>query len=63
MADLRFTPAETAEFLNQVMKLDLAPGDIGRLEQRTEGWIAISNFTTSGHSLNRIHSYLITNPN
>ncbi len=39
-ADLRFTPAEAAEFLNQVMGLNLSPEDIAALEARTEGWIA-----------------------
>ncbi len=39
-ADLRFTPAEAAEFLNQVMGLNLAAEDITALETRTEGWIA-----------------------
>jgi LuxR family maltose regulon positive regulatory protein len=39
-ADLRFTPPETAEFLNQVMGLDLSAEDIAALETRTEGWIA-----------------------
>jgi len=39
-ADLRFTPAEAAEFLNQVMGLNLSEGDIAALENRTEGWIA-----------------------
>jgi LuxR family maltose regulon positive regulatory protein len=39
-ADLRFTPAETAEFLNQVMGLNLSAEDIAALESRTEGWIA-----------------------
>jgi LuxR family maltose regulon positive regulatory protein len=38
--DLRFTPAEAALFLNQVMQLDLAPGDVAALTARTEGWIA-----------------------
>jgi len=38
-ADLRFTPAEAAEFLNQVMGLDLSAEDIAALETRTEGWI------------------------
>ena len=37
---LRFTPAEAAEFLNQVMNLNLSPQDIAALEKRTEGWIA-----------------------
>jgi LuxR family transcriptional regulator, maltose regulon positive regulatory protein len=39
-ADLRFTSAEAAEFLNQVMGLDLSSADIAALETRTEGWIA-----------------------
>ena len=39
-ADLRFTPAEAAEFLNQVMDLHLSAEDIAALEARTEGWIA-----------------------
>src|SRR5258706_3896956 len=39
-ADLRFTPSEAAEFLNSVMGLNLSPGDIAALEDRTEGWIA-----------------------
>ena len=39
-ADLRFTPAEAAEFLNRVMGLSLSAGDIAALETRTEGWIA-----------------------
>ena len=39
-ADLRFTPAEAAEFLNQVMGLNLSAEAIAALEARTEGWIA-----------------------
>jgi LuxR family maltose regulon positive regulatory protein len=39
-ADLRFTPDETAAYLNGVMGLVLAPGDVAALEGRTEGWIA-----------------------
>ncbi|MBM3123625.1 MAG: helix-turn-helix transcriptional regulator [Chloroflexi bacterium] len=39
-ADLRFTPAEAAEFLNQMMGLNLSDADITALEARTEGWIA-----------------------
>ncbi len=39
-ADLRFTPSEAAEFLNQMMGLDLSEEDIAALETRTEGWIA-----------------------
>ncbi len=39
-ADLRFTPSEAAEFLNQVMGLNLSAKDIAALDTRTEGWIA-----------------------
>jgi LuxR family maltose regulon positive regulatory protein len=38
--DLRFTPAEVATFLNQVMGLALTAADVAALEARTEGWIA-----------------------
>jgi LuxR family maltose regulon positive regulatory protein len=38
-ADLRFTPFETAEFLNQIMGLGLTTQDVIALESRTEGWI------------------------
>jgi LuxR family maltose regulon positive regulatory protein len=37
--DLRFTSAEAATFLNQVMGLSLSAADIAALETRTEGWI------------------------
>jgi LuxR family maltose regulon positive regulatory protein len=40
VTDLRFTPSEAAEFLNQVMGLSLSAEDIAALEARTEGWIA-----------------------
>jgi len=39
-SDLRFTPNEAAEFLNQAMGLSLMPDDIITLTARTEGWIA-----------------------
>ena len=39
-ADLRFTPAETAVFLNDLMGLNLTSADVAALEARTEGWIA-----------------------
>ena len=38
--DLRFTDAETSQFLNEVMGLNLATEAITALETRTEGWIA-----------------------
>jgi LuxR family maltose regulon positive regulatory protein len=39
-ADLRFTLAEAATLLNQVMGLALSAADIATLETRTEGWVA-----------------------
>jgi LuxR family transcriptional regulator, maltose regulon positive regulatory protein len=39
-ADLRFTPAEAAAFLKEVMGLHLSAQDVAALERRTEGWIA-----------------------
>jgi len=39
-ADLRFTAAEAADFLNPVMGLHLSAADVAALEERTEGWIA-----------------------
>jgi LuxR family transcriptional regulator, maltose regulon positive regulatory protein len=39
-ADLRFSPGEAAEFLNQVMALDLSADQLAILESRTEGWVA-----------------------
>lgn len=38
--DLRFTPGEAAEFLNQVTGLGLSEENVAALETRTEGWIA-----------------------
>lgn len=38
--DLRFSSTEAAEFLNQVMGLNLSKDDITSLDTRTEGWIA-----------------------
>ena len=51
-ADLRFTPAEAAEFLNQVMGLNLSAENIAALETRTEGWIAglqLAALSMQGH--------------
>jgi len=37
-ADLRFTPEESAAFLQEVWKLDLPPEAVAALQTRTEGW-------------------------
>ncbi|MEO0373690.1 MAG: LuxR C-terminal-related transcriptional regulator [Cyanobacteria bacterium P01_A01_bin.17] len=50
--DLRFTQVETAEFLNQVMDLNLSAEEITALENRTEGWIAalqLAAISLQGH--------------
>jgi LuxR family maltose regulon positive regulatory protein len=50
--DLRFSSSEAAEFLNQVMGLDLSAEDIAALETRTEGWIAglhLAAISMQGH--------------
>jgi LuxR family maltose regulon positive regulatory protein len=39
-ADLRFNVAEAGAFLNDVIGLELAEGEIRRLHERTEGWAA-----------------------
>lgn len=39
-ADLRFSEAETADFLNETMALDLPVQAMQALETRTEGWVA-----------------------
>jgi LuxR family maltose regulon positive regulatory protein len=38
--DLRFSAAETAAFLNDIMGLELSADDVNALEARTEGWAA-----------------------
>ncbi len=38
--ELRFTPAEAADFLKQTMNLSLTAADVETLNRRTEGWIA-----------------------
>src|SRR5579875_3719952 len=51
-ADLRFTPSEAAEFLEQVMGLPLSSDDVAALEGRTEGWIAglqLAALSMQGH--------------
>ncbi|MGD1897746.1 MAG: AAA family ATPase [Phormidesmis sp.] len=50
--DLRFTQAETTEFLNQAMSLNLLAEEIAVLETRTEGWIAglqLAAISLQGH--------------
>ncbi|MEP6986545.1 MAG: hypothetical protein ABI970_13150 [Chloroflexota bacterium] len=51
-ADLRFSLSEAAQFLNQVMRLDISAADIATLETRTEGWISglqLAALSVQGH--------------
>jgi len=51
-AHLRFTPAETSEFLTAAMGLNLSAESIEALEARTEGWIAglqLAAISIKGH--------------
>lgn len=51
-ADLRFTPAEAAAFLNHAMDLSLTADAVAALEERTEGWIAglqLAALSMQGH--------------
>lgn len=50
---LRFTPEETAVFLNDVMGLNISAEDVAALEARTEGWIAglqVAALSLQGHT-------------
>ncbi|MHC1781214.1 MAG: LuxR C-terminal-related transcriptional regulator [Anaerolineaceae bacterium] len=52
VGDLRFTNAEAAGFLNEVMGLKVTEEDIAALEKRTEGWIAglqLAALSMQGH--------------
>ena len=52
VSDLRFTPAEAAEFLSQTMGLSLSAEDLTALEARTEGWVAglqLAAISLQGH--------------
>ncbi len=58
-ADLRFTAAEAAEFLNQVMGLSLSAPDVAALEDRTEGWIAgLQLAALSMQNLQDVHGFI-----
>jgi LuxR family maltose regulon positive regulatory protein len=56
---LRFTPGETAIFLNEVMELKLHAGDLTALEERTEGWIAgLQLAALSMQRTTNLHSFI-----
>ncbi|MCJ7434857.1 MAG: hypothetical protein MUO77_15350, partial [Anaerolineales bacterium] len=60
-ADLRFTPTEAAEFLNQAMGLNLSAENIAALEACTEGWIAglqLAAISMQGHASRDATSFI-----
>jgi LuxR family maltose regulon positive regulatory protein len=60
-ADLRFTPAEATDFLNQMMGLNLSAEDIAALEAHTEGWIAglqLAALSMQGHASRDAASFI-----
>jgi len=61
VADLRFTSSEAAEFIKQVMGLNLSTEDIAALEARTEGWIAglqLAAISMQGHASRDTTSFI-----
>jgi LuxR family maltose regulon positive regulatory protein len=63
--DLRFRPDEAAVFLTETMDLNLSPGDIERLQMRTEGWVAglqmaaLTSRGTAWSDLSGDHRYIM----
>ena len=60
-ADLRFTEDEAADFLNEVMGLNLSAENIAMLEARTEGWIAglqLAALSMQGHASQDITEFI-----
>ena len=58
-ADLRFTPSEAAEFLSQVMEINLSAEEVVILENRTEGWVAglqLAALSMRGHQ--DVHGFI-----
>ncbi|MBK8904454.1 MAG: tetratricopeptide repeat protein [Anaerolineaceae bacterium] len=60
-ADLRFTTAETAVFLQKVTGIELTPADVAALEKRTEGWIAgLQLAALSVQGRDDVHGFITT---
>lgn len=60
-ADLRFSVAETAVFLNKKMGLSLTATDVAALEARTEGWVAalqMAALSLNGRHAQTHHSFI-----
>ena len=59
--DLRFDRNETTAFLEQTMRVHLAPDDVARLTQRTEGWIVgLQLAALSMQGLSDTHQFVST---
>ena len=59
--DLRFTPGEAADFLNQSMGLALSSDQVAALDERTEGWIAglqMAALSMRGRDAERVATFL-----
>jgi LuxR family maltose regulon positive regulatory protein len=57
---LRFTNAEIAAFLNDVMELTLSANDLSAMEMRTEGWIAgLQLAALSMQGCKNIHDFVL----
>ncbi|MFN2180352.1 MAG: LuxR C-terminal-related transcriptional regulator [Candidatus Promineifilaceae bacterium] len=49
--DLRFLPAETADFLNSIMDLNLEQRQLASIQQESEGWITALQLAALGRRL------------
>ena len=59
--DLRFDQNETTAFLEQTMRVHLAPDDVARLTQRTEGWVVgLQLAALSMQGLSDTHQFVST---
>jgi len=59
--DLRFTPAETTDFLSAVMGLKLSEQDIVALDNRTEGWVVglqMAGLSLQGQTEQEMHDFV-----
>lgn len=59
--DLRFDQNETAAFLEQTMRVHLAPDDVAKLTRRTEGWVVgLQLAALSMQGLSDTHQFVST---
>ena len=60
-ADLQFTPAETLQFYQEYLGLDLTPSEVGLLQERTEGWVTglqLVGFALRGRSREQVEQFV-----